>query len=72
MAAITILATEAPHFLKEMFVTKGIQETGKYVLKLHCHDDVIKQVEMDDYFPCYVHTVPSFFSLPHSHIYKIE
>jgi len=56
IAAITILATETPEIIRDIFITKEIQESGKYHLKLFSYGKM-KIVELDDYFPCYNYTV---------------
>ncbi len=56
IAAITILATEAPHYIKKMFVTNEIQEDGKYVVRIY-NNGAEKLIQLDDYFPCFTRTV---------------
>ena len=56
MAAITILAAEAPHYIRQMFATDTAQENGKYIVNVHSNGK-LKMIALDDYFPCFVFTV---------------
>lgn len=56
IAAMTIVAAETPEVINDIFITKEVQESGKYHLKLFSYGQM-KIVELDDYFPCYNYTV---------------
>ncbi len=56
VAAMTLLATEAPHYIRDMLVTKEISAEGKYVAQIHSNG-TLKTLQLDDYFPCFTFTV---------------
>lgn len=56
ITAITILATEASDYIKNLFVDKEIQDSGKYTMRIFFYNDP-KIIVLDDYFPCYTYTV---------------
>ena len=58
---MNILGLEAPHYIENLFITKEIQESGKYILKLYSYEG-IKNYEIDDLFPCYTYTVISYIN----------
>lgn len=56
VGVMSVLASEAPHYIRSMFVTGGVEASGKYTMRLYSEGSE-KIVEVDDHFPCHPHTV---------------
>ena len=57
IAAISMIAIDAPEFIKAMFAREAPDEQdGHYDIKLYCNDQAT-WLKLDDFFPCDKHTV---------------